>query len=134
MIDQEKIKGLYVIAVWDGEELESLAVTAFNMKEARETAIKQIKDGRCDDENNEEPRIDDRFSCEITCAGDKEGNVYDVALVLQKSFEKRVGEFKEEITVRAKCDKCGLLKDSRTLVIVDEADFNGAVCVDCIVG
>lgn len=85
MTDQEKIKGLYIIVVWDGEETEALAVTAYNMKEAKETAIQQIKDGRAEEkENDEEPRIDDRYSFEVTCAGDKNGNVYDVDLRLQR--------------------------------------------------
>ncbi|RCW41593.1 hypothetical protein [Paenibacillus prosopidis] len=83
MTDQVKIKGLYIIVVWDGEETEALAVTAYDMKEAKETAIQQIKDGRAE-ENDEEPRIDDRYSFEVTCAGDKNGNVYDVDLSLQR--------------------------------------------------
>ncbi|WP_054029165.1 hypothetical protein [Bacillus sp. FJAT-28004] len=84
MTVQERFKGLYIIAVWDGEETEALAVTAYDMKEAKATAIQQIKDNRCDVENDEEPRIDERFTFEVTCAGDKNGNVYDVDLRLQR--------------------------------------------------
>lgn len=83
MTDQERFKGLYIIAVWDGEAPEAVAVTAYDMKEAKATAIKQIKDNRWDVENDEEPKIDNRFTFEVTCAGDKDGNVYDVDLRLQ---------------------------------------------------
>ena len=87
MTDQEKIKGLYIIVVWYGEETEALAVTAYDMKEAKEIAIQQMKGGCAEVKgNDEEPRIeiDDRYSFEVTCAGDKDGNVYDVDLRLQR--------------------------------------------------
>lgn len=80
------MQNLHVITLWDDKRPNSYAIVAMDMEEAKKEGIKRCKEERTEDQlNDPEPYVDDELCFELTCAGDKSGNLYNILLLHQSN-------------------------------------------------